>query len=185
MSTIRRSNLPWRLSRSAPADRQERPAPDWIAGRPVVIAARFRHSPGRHAQPSVYPPTTARVVEQAIAAKNVRVDLDALLALDGEVRAMKSEVDELRRQRNEISAGSSGACPPTAPRRGPRRCRPQPQRSSGAGREVAALDALHAAPRHPLDGAPVGRTRAPTSSSAPKALRPLRFRAARSCRLSR
>ena len=44
-------------------------------------------------------------VEKAIADKNVKLDLGELLGLDAEVRAMKSEVDELRRQRNEISAG--------------------------------------------------------------------------------
>jgi seryl-tRNA synthetase len=42
-------------------------------------------------------------VEKAIADKNVKLDLGALLALDAEVRSMKSEVDELRRQRKSIS----------------------------------------------------------------------------------
>jgi len=51
------------------------------------------------------------VVRGAIAAKNAAVDLDPLLALDGEVRALKARVDELRRQRNEISAGFKSATP--------------------------------------------------------------------------
>jgi seryl-tRNA synthetase len=50
-------------------------------------------------------------VEKAIADKNVGVDLDRLLALDGEVRGLKAQVDALRRQRNEISAGFKSAAP--------------------------------------------------------------------------
>ncbi len=43
------------------------------------------------------------LVAKAIADKNVSVDLDDLLRLDGEVRALKQEVEELRRQRKELS----------------------------------------------------------------------------------
>jgi seryl-tRNA synthetase len=60
------------------------------------------------------------IVRKAIADKGARIDLDALLALDGEVRAMKSEVDELRRQRNEISAGFKSAAPEERPALGAR-----------------------------------------------------------------
>src|SRR3546814_17563625 len=44
-------------------------------------------------------------VAKAIADKNVNVDLGALLAIDVDVRSMKSQVDELRRRRTEISDG--------------------------------------------------------------------------------
>jgi seryl-tRNA synthetase len=43
-------------------------------------------------------------VEQAIRDKNVTIDLDALLGLDGEVRALKTEIERLRAERNAISA---------------------------------------------------------------------------------
>src|SRR3954470_13359844 len=36
-------------------------------------------------------------VREAAAAKNAPLDLDALLALDGETRALKTRIDELRR----------------------------------------------------------------------------------------
>ena len=59
-------------------------------------------------------------VRMAIAAKNVSVDLDRLLALDGEVRGLKTRVDELRRQRNEISDGFKSADPAERPALGAR-----------------------------------------------------------------
>ena len=43
-------------------------------------------------------------VERAIRDKGVDLDLDALLALDGEVRAAKTDVDRLRAERNAVSA---------------------------------------------------------------------------------
>ena len=43
------------------------------------------------------------------------LDLDRLLALDGEVRGLKTRIDELRRQRNEISAGFKTADPAERP----------------------------------------------------------------------
>ena len=43
-------------------------------------------------------------VERAIRDKNVELDLDALLALDAEVRAAKTEIDRLRAERNAVSA---------------------------------------------------------------------------------
>jgi seryl-tRNA synthetase len=50
-------------------------------------------------------------VEQAIAAKGVDIDLDRLLALDGEARALKTEIDTLRASRNAISAQFKDAAP--------------------------------------------------------------------------
>ena len=44
-------------------------------------------------------------------AKGVDLDLDALLALDAEVRAAKGEIEALRAERNAISAGFKDAAP--------------------------------------------------------------------------
>ena len=100
------------------------------------------------------------VIEQAIAAKNVRLDLDALLALDHEVRAMKSEVDELRRQRNEISAAFKSAPPADRPALGARAKEMSARAGeieTGLAEMSSALDALMLRlPGIPWQGAPVG-----------------------------
>ena len=54
-------------------------------------------------------------VRTAIAQKNVALDLDALLALDGEVRGLKTRVDGLRAERNAISDGFKSAAPEERP----------------------------------------------------------------------
>jgi seryl-tRNA synthetase len=100
------------------------------------------------------------LVEKAIAEKNVTLDLDALLTLDGEVRAMKAEVDELRRQRNELSASFKDADPAERPALGAK----AKEMGARAGEietaleeKVAALDALMLrVPNIPWQGAPVG-----------------------------
>ena len=43
-------------------------------------------------------------VEKAIRDKGVELDLDALLALDAEVRGAKTQIDQLRAERNAVSA---------------------------------------------------------------------------------
>ena len=50
-------------------------------------------------------------VEGAIRDKGVGLDLDELLALDGEVRGLKTEIEALRAERNAISAGFKTAPP--------------------------------------------------------------------------
>jgi len=100
------------------------------------------------------------VVAKAIADKNVQLDLSELLALDGEVRAMKTEVDELRRQRNEISAGFKTADPAERPALGAR-AKEMGARASeveaSLAEKQAALDALMLRlPGIPWEGAPVG-----------------------------
>ena len=99
-------------------------------------------------------------VEKAIAAKNVKLDLDVLLGLDAEVRAMKSEVDELRRQRNEISASFKNADPAERPALGAK-AKEMGVRAgeieAGLAEKQAALDALMLRlPGIPWEGAPVG-----------------------------
>ncbi|HEX5183088.1 MAG TPA: serine--tRNA ligase [Allosphingosinicella sp.] len=99
-------------------------------------------------------------VRKAAAEKNAPLDLDLLLALDGEVRGLKARIDELRRRRNEISASFKSADPAERPALG------QKAKALGAeaGEAEAALDEKSAAldalllrvPNIPWDGAPVG-----------------------------
>jgi seryl-tRNA synthetase len=100
------------------------------------------------------------LVRKAIADKNVALDLDALLARDGEVRALKTRVDGLRAERNAISDGFKSAPPEDRPALGAR------AKAIGAeigeaetalGAAQAALDALLLrVPNIPWEGAPVG-----------------------------
>ena len=99
-------------------------------------------------------------VRTAIAQKNVALDLDVLLALDGEVRALKTKVDGLRAERNAISDGFKNAAPEERPALGAR------AKAIGAGigeaeaalgEKQGALDALMLrVPNIPWEGAPVG-----------------------------
>ena len=50
-------------------------------------------------------------VERAIRDKGVDVDLDALLALDAEARALKTEIDNISASINAISARFNDAKP--------------------------------------------------------------------------
>jgi seryl-tRNA synthetase len=100
------------------------------------------------------------LVRAAIAAKNVSLDLDALLALDGEVRALKTRVDTLRAERNAVSDGFKGAAPEERPALG--------AKAKAIGAEIADLEAALSArqeslnalllrvPNVPWEGAPVG-----------------------------
>ncbi len=100
------------------------------------------------------------LVRRAVGEKNVALDLDSLLALDGDVRELKTRVDTLRRQKNEISDGFRTASPEDRPALG--------QRAKAVGAEIgeaesslaekqAELDALMLrVPNIPWEGAPVG-----------------------------
>src|SRR5436189_56250 len=100
------------------------------------------------------------VVARAIADKNVALDLDTLLALDGEVRTLKTRADTLRAERNAISDGFKSAAPEERPALGAK------AKAIGAeiaeiegalGEKQAALDALLLrVPNIPWEGAPVG-----------------------------
>jgi seryl-tRNA synthetase len=99
-------------------------------------------------------------VRKAIAQKNVALDLDALLALDGRVREMKTRADGLRAERNAISDGFKSAAPEERPALG--------AKAKAIGAEIgevegalnetqAGLDALLLrVPNIPWEGAPVG-----------------------------
>jgi len=99
-------------------------------------------------------------VERAIRDKGVDLDLDALLALDGEVRGAKTEIDRLRAERNAVSAKFRDATPEEKAELG--------RQAKEAGAWASALDedlALKVAVLHnlmlklpgiPYAGAPVG-----------------------------
>jgi seryl-tRNA synthetase len=99
-------------------------------------------------------------VRKAAAEKNAPLDLDRLLALDAEVRGLKTRIDDLRRRRNEISASFKRADPVERPALG--------QEAKALGAEAgeaeaalagknAELDALMLrVPNIPWEGAPVG-----------------------------
>src|SRR5690349_11213545 len=99
-------------------------------------------------------------VRTAIAQKRVALDLDALLALDGAVRTLKTRVDGLRAERNAISDGFKSAAPEERPALGAK------AKAIGAeigevegalGARQAELDALLLrVPNIPWEGAPVG-----------------------------
>src|SRR3569833_2843641 len=100
------------------------------------------------------------IVRKASADKNVALDLDRLLALDGEVKGLKTRIDDLRRQRNEISASFKTADPAERPALG--------AKAKAFGAEAAEVetalaeksDALNGlllrVPGIPWEGAPVG-----------------------------
>ena len=99
-------------------------------------------------------------VRKAAAEKNAALDLDRLLALDGEVRGLKTRIDELRRQRNELSASFKTADPAERPALGARAkaMGAEASEAEGAlGGKQAALDALLLrVPNIPWAGAPIG-----------------------------
>lgn len=99
-------------------------------------------------------------VRKAIAEKNVTLDLDVLLALDGEVRGLKTRVDTLRQERNAISDGFKSAAPEERPALGAKAKAIGAEIGeveAGLGEKQAALDALLLrVPNIPWEGAPVG-----------------------------
>src|SRR5688500_12242039 len=72
------------------------------------------------------------LVRRAIADKNVALDLDTLLAMDAEVRSLRTRADELRRQRNEISDSFKSAAPEARPELG--------ARAKAVGAEIGELE---------------------------------------------
>ena len=99
-------------------------------------------------------------VERAIRDKGVELDLDALLALDAEVRGLKTEIEALRAERNAISGQFQSAAPEEKAALG--------AKAKAAGAEAGALegqltakearlrDLMLKLPGIPWEGAPVG-----------------------------
>ncbi|QIK78752.1 serine--tRNA ligase [Sphingomonas piscis] len=99
-------------------------------------------------------------VERAIAQKNVGLDLDALLTLEGEVRGLKTEIDQLRAERNAISAGFKSAAPEEKAELG-RRAKEAGARAGELEGHLAEKQRLLTAlqmrvPNIPYEGAPIG-----------------------------
>jgi seryl-tRNA synthetase len=99
-------------------------------------------------------------VKRAIRDKGVDVDLEALLALDSEVRAAKTEIDRLRAERNAVSARFKDATPEQKAELG-RQAKEAGARASelegGLSTKEAELKALMLKlPGIPYEGAPVG-----------------------------
>jgi len=99
-------------------------------------------------------------VERAIEVKGVKLDLDAILSLDSEVRALKTEIDQLRAERNAISGRFKDAKPDEKAELG-RKAKEAGTRASeleaGLGEKQEALRALLLlVPNIPYGGAPVG-----------------------------
>jgi seryl-tRNA synthetase len=99
-------------------------------------------------------------VERAIRDKNVELDLDALLALDAEVRSAKTEIERLRAERNAVSAKFKDATPDEKAELGKQAKEAGAQASALEG-ELSAKEAELKAlmlklPGIPYEGAPVG-----------------------------
>jgi seryl-tRNA synthetase len=99
-------------------------------------------------------------VERAIRDKGVGLDLGGLLALDTQVRALKTEVEGLRAERNAISAKFPKAAPEEKAELG-RKAKEAGARISTleaqlAGEEEALKALLLQLPGIPYEGAPVG-----------------------------
>ena len=129
-------------------------------------------------------------VERAIRDKGVDLDLDALLALDSEVRGLKTEIDRLRAERNAVSARFKDASPEEKAELG--RIAKEAGAKAGEietdlnGKESELKSLMLRLPGIPWEGAPVGpdesfNTVIRTEGAPPQ----VRFRAARPCRLDR
>jgi seryl-tRNA synthetase len=99
-------------------------------------------------------------VERAIRDKGVDVDLDALLAIEAEARALKTEIDTLRASRNAISARFKDAAPEEKAALGAE-AKAAGAKASELEEQLSAKDgALKAMmlrlPGIPWEGAPVG-----------------------------
>ena len=99
-------------------------------------------------------------VERAIREKGVELDLEALLALDAEVRASKTEIERLRAERNAISAQFPKASPEEKAKLG-RKAKEAGARASALDVELSSKEAELKAlmlklPGIPFEGAPVG-----------------------------
>lgn len=99
-------------------------------------------------------------VERAIKEKGVDLDLDALLQLGAEVRALRTQIDQLRTERNSISASFKDAKPEERGALGARAkeagAKAGELEKELAEREAALNALLLRVPNIPYEGAPVG-----------------------------
>jgi seryl-tRNA synthetase len=99
-------------------------------------------------------------VERAIRDKGVDLDLNALLALDTQVRALKTEIETLRAERNAISAQFPNAAPEEKAELG-RKAKEAGVQASALENDLAAKEGelgilMLQLPNIPYEGAPVG-----------------------------
>jgi seryl-tRNA synthetase len=99
-------------------------------------------------------------VERAIRDKGAELDLDALLELDGQVRAAKTEIDRLRTERNSVSAKFKDAAPDQKAELG-RQAKEAGARASAleaelSGKEAELKTLMLKLPGIPYEGAPIG-----------------------------
>ena len=102
----------------------------------------------------------AEAVAAAASAKGVDLDLDEMLKLDSDVRALKTEVDQLRAERNAISGRFKDAQPEEKAELG-RKAKEAGARASEleghlGEKQEALRSLLLRVPNIPYDGAPVG-----------------------------
>jgi seryl-tRNA synthetase len=99
-------------------------------------------------------------VEKAIKDKGVNLDLDALVYVAAQVRSLRTQIDQLRTERNSISAAFKSAAPEERAALGARAKEAGGTASELekelAEREVALNALLMRVPNVPYEGAPVG-----------------------------
>lgn len=100
------------------------------------------------------------IVERACQQKGVDLSLDTLLTLDGETRGLKTEIDQLRAERNAISAGFKAAAPEEKAELG-RRAKEAGARAAEmeqqlGEKEAALRELMLKLPNIPYAGAPIG-----------------------------
>lgn len=99
-------------------------------------------------------------VERAIRDKGVDLDLDSLLALDSEARALKTEIDRLRAERNAVSARFRDASPEEKAELGRAAkeagARAGELESELSGKEATLKSLMLRLPGIPFEGAPIG-----------------------------
>src|SRR5881392_290557 len=99
-------------------------------------------------------------VERAIELKGVDLDLETLLALDADVRSLKTEIERLRAERNAISAQFPKAAPEEKAELGPK-AKEAGARASALENDLVAKEGelstlMLKLPGIPYEGAPVG-----------------------------
>jgi len=101
-----------------------------------------------------------QTVEKAIRDKGVAIDLDEVVALDGEVRALKTEIETLRAERNALSGRFKTAAPEERATLGARSkeagARAGELEETLAEKDGALKALLMRLPNIPYAGAPVG-----------------------------